>query len=106
MARLMTPPKEARIVMVAFWLTFTVVIGNVVAIAPAFTAIVAGTLAFVGLLLVRVITLPPTGAGAVSVTAPVALDPPLTLEGFTVSEASAADGAGCTVKFLVRVTPA
>ena len=89
-----------------FLLATTVVIGKAVAIEPAFTAIVVGTLAFVGLLLVRAITIPPTGAGAVSVTVPVALDPPLTLEGFKVSEDRAGDGAGCTVKFLVCVTPA
>jgi hypothetical protein len=91
---------------VVFLLTTNVVIGKVVAIEPAFTAMVAGTLAFVGLLLARDITIPPTGAGAVSVTVPVALDPPLTLEGFKVSEDRAGDGAGCTVKLVVFVTPA
>ena len=87
-------------------LTVAVVIGKATAVAPAFTAIVVGTGAFVGLLLDRAITIPPTGAGTVSVTVPVALDPPLTLEGFKVSEDRASNGAGCTVKFVVFVTPA
>ena len=86
-------------------LTINVAIGKVVAIDPALTATVAGTLAFAGLLLARPITIPPTGAGAVSVTVPVALDPPLTLEGFTVSEDRAGAGAGCTVKLADFITP-
>ena len=84
----------------------TVVIGKVAAVVPAGTVTVDGTLAFVGLLLDRAITSPPAGAGAVIVTVPVALDPPLTLEGFTVSEDNAGAGAGCTVKLAVFVTPA
>ena len=99
-----TPLYEAVMVTVIFLLTGNVVMGKVAIVAPAFTTIAVGTLAFVGLLLVRAITIPPAGAGAVSVTMPVALIPPLTPAGLTVSEDRAGDGAGCSVKFAVFVT--
>ena len=85
-------------------LTGNVVIGKVAVVAPAFTIIAVGTLAFVGLLLAKPIAIPPAGAGAVSVTAPVALIPPLTPAGLTVSEDRIGAGAGCTVKLAVFVT--
>lgn len=103
-ALLATPLYEAVMVTEIFLLTGNVVIGKVAVVAPAFTTIAVGTLAFVGLLLARAIIIPPAGAGAVSVTAPVALAPPLTPAGFTVSEDRAGAGAGCTVKFAVFVT--
>ena len=90
-------------VTVMFLLTGNVVIGKVAVVVPAFTTIAVGTLAFVVLLLANPITIPPAGAGAVSVTMPVALIPPLTPAGLTVSEDSAGDGAGCTVKLAVFV---
>ena len=93
-------------VTVVVLLTLAVVMANVASGAPAFTATATGVLAFVGALLASGIIIPPTGAGAVSVTAPVAVAPPLTREGFTVSEDNAGDGAGWTVKLAVFVTPA
>src|SRR3954464_11144123 len=99
-----TPLYEAVIVTVMFLLTGNVVIEKVAIVAPAFTTIAVGTLAFVGLLLARATTIPPTGAGAMSVTVPVALAPPQTPTGFTVSEDRAGDGAGWTVKLAVFVT--
>ena len=88
-----------------FLLTTKVVIGNFAEVAVAFTVTVEGTAAFVGLLLDKLTTTPFTGAGAVSVTVPTALALPMTLEGFKVSEDSAGDGRGRTVKPAVFVTP-
>ena len=66
-------------------------------VAPAGTIMLAGTLATVGVLLNRLITAPPEGAGALSVTVPVAAKPPLTLVGLRVNELSAGNVAGVAV---------
>jgi hypothetical protein len=66
-------------------------------IAPAGTMIVAGTVATFVLLLVRLITAPPEGAGALNVTVPVEVKPPLTLVGLRVSELSANNEVGVAV---------
>jgi hypothetical protein len=61
-------------------------------VAPAGTMMLAGTVATLVLLLLRVITAPPEGAGALSVTVPVEVKPPLTLVGLRVNELSVGNG--------------
>lgn len=63
-------------------------------LAPAGTMMLAGTVATFGLLLTRVITAPPEGAGALSVTVPIEAKPPLTLVGFRVIALSVGSGVG------------
>lgn len=72
-------------------------------VAPAGTMIVVGTVATLGLLLERLITAPPDGAGALRVTVPVDVDPPLTLAGLRVSIVSVGSGAGVGVSPGVKV---
>ena len=80
-------------------------------VAPAGTMTVAGTVATFGLLLTRVITAPPKGAGALNITVPVEVEPPLTLVGLRVNELSAGNctsvdvgnGAGVDVGIGVDV---
>src|SRR5437016_12276724 len=59
------------------------------------TVTLAGTLATPGLLLDRLTTAPPLGAGALSVTVPVEELPPVTLDGLRLS-AESVGGAGVT----------
>lgn len=54
----------------------------------------AGTVATLVLLLTRLITAPPEGAGALSVTVPVETEPPRTLAGLKVSAVSVGRGPG------------
>jgi len=85
--------------------------GRVVAIAntpdvwPAATRTCAGIEAYAGLELLRATTAPPLGAADVSVTVPEADLPPVTLLGWSVNAASAADGAGLVVNVVVLVAP-
>src|SRR5947199_167983 len=65
---------------------------------------VAGTLATPGLLLDRLTTAPPLGAGPLSVTVPVEELPPVTLVGLRLSDESVG-GAGATVSEADRVVP-
>jgi hypothetical protein len=68
------------------WLaTPPVVIVKVADVLPAGTVTLAGSVA-AGLPLDRVTTAPPVGAGALSVTVPVELAPPITVIGFRVTE--------------------
>jgi hypothetical protein len=69
-------------------LTLVVMMLNVAELAPAGTITFAGTLAFVGLLLAKVTTRALEVALS-SVTVPTELDPPTTVVGFKVKEASA-----------------
>lgn len=86
------------------WLaTALVVTVNVVDVLPAGTVTLAGTVA-AGFPLESVTTAPPLGAAALSVTVPVELVPPVTLVGFSVTEASTADG-GSTVSVVPWVEP-
>jgi hypothetical protein len=75
---------------------------KVAVVAPATTVTLAGTWAAAVLLLVRLTTAPPAGAGLSSVTVPVEETPPSTVAGLTLTVLSAATGA-VTVKvaFLV-----
>ena len=82
--------------------TAEVVIVNVALVAPAATVTLAGTWAAVVLLLVRVTTAPPDGAGPVKVTVPVDEVPPITEAGLRLTEVSA---AAVTVRVAVFVTP-
>ena len=82
--------------------TAEVVIVNVALVAPAATVTLAGTWAAVVLLLVRVTTAPPDGAGPVKVTVPVDEVPPITELGLRLTGVSA---AAVTVRVAVLVTP-
>src|SRR5437899_4794575 len=68
------------------------------------TVTLAGTLATPGLLLDRLTTAPPLGAGPLSVTVPVEELPPVTLVGLRLSDESVG-GAGVTVSEADRVGP-
>src|SRR5512133_3453102 len=63
---------------------------NVAVVAPAATVTDGGTVAALGLLLVNVTTAPPAGAAALSVTIPVLFAPPVSVAGFSATEASVA----------------
>lgn len=67
-------------------------------VAPAGTMMLAGTVATFVLLLIRLISAPPEGAGALSVTVPVEVKPPLTLAGLRVSALSVGSGDGSGVR--------
>ena len=80
---------------------------KVALVAPAGTNTLEGTLA-APLLLESMTCAPPAGAGALSLTVPVEdCRPPITLAGFSVSEASVGGGggAGVTVSEAVLATP-
>src|SRR5437016_14574248 len=68
------------------------------------TVTLAGTLATPGLLLDRLTTAPPLGAGALSVTVPVEELPPVTLVGLRLS-AESVGGAGVREGEADRVVP-
>jgi hypothetical protein len=82
--------------------TALVVTGNVALVAPAGTVTLAGTVATAGLLLDRLTAVPPDGAADESVAAPVEGDPPTSVFGFRVIDASELGGA-MTVITAVRV---
>ena len=69
---------------------------KVAVVAFAANVTLGGTVA-AGLLLVRVTTAPPTGAGPLRVTVPVEGLPPITLVGFTVTE-DMVTGTGVTIR--------
>ena len=84
--------------------TVVVTMLNVAVVAPAATVTLAGTCA-AALLLERVTEDPPVGAAALNVTVPVALLPPVTVAGLTVTDVSVGNDAGFTVKAAVWVVP-
>ncbi len=79
---------------------------NVALVAPATTATLEGTRA-APLLLESATVAPPAGAAPLSVTVPVEELPPVTLVGFSPSEASVGGGgaAGVTASEAVLVAP-
>ncbi len=81
--------------------TGVVVIVKVAVVAPLATVTLAGTVAE-ALSLLSCTTAPPLGAGALSVTVPWDIAPPVTLVGLTASVFSA---GGFTVRVAVLVTP-
>ena len=78
------------------WLVVTLKLADV---APAGRIMFAGTIATFGLLLKRLITAPPEGAGALSVTIPVEINPPRRLAGLRVSVLSVGSGIRVDVGF-------
>jgi hypothetical protein len=99
------PPAEAVIVTTVLLFTEAVLIVNFADVLPANTLTVAGTLAFVGLLLETLIVISPAGAGAVSVIVPTDVRPPRTLLGLSDIPNSPACAAGFTVNDVDFVTP-
>jgi hypothetical protein len=97
----------AEMVTVVEEVTTRVVTVNAALVDPAGRVTLAGTVATDVLLLERVTSAPPLGAGALRATLPVEGDPPLTLVGFNRSDVRVA-GADCgvTVREAVCVTPA
>ena len=83
-------------------LTGLVVTVNVAIVWFAATVTLDGTWAAPGLLLDKVTTAPPDGAGPFNVTVPVAELPPFTDDGLTFREFST---AGVTVKVALCVDP-
>ena len=73
-------------------------------LAPAGTKTFAGTLAFVGRLLIRVTTTS-LGVTLLSVTVPTELEPPITDVGFKASDESAAGVDAVTVSVVDLFTP-
>jgi len=97
-----TPPYEAEIVTELEADTGRVLIVKVALVAPSGTVTVGGTGATAVLLLDSITGAPPPGAGPFSVTVPVEMLPPTTLEGLRERD----DGvARFTVRFEDRVTP-
>ena len=84
--------------------TGLVVIVNVAVVAPAVTVTLAGTCAAAVLLLDRVTTAPPAGAGPFSVTVPMQEFPPTTEAGLRLTEFKRGAGA-VTVKPAFWVAP-
>src|SRR2546422_3651657 len=72
---------------------------------PAATVTFGGTAATAGLELASVTSAPPAGAGPESVTVPVELEPPVTVDGLSVSDESLGRGGGVTVSVAVLVAP-
>src|SRR5687768_2952917 len=84
--------------------TGLVVTVNVALVAPAGTVTLDGTAATADAALDSATAAPPLGAGALSVTVPVEVPPPVTLDGFSVSDDSVMTG-GVTVREAVALAP-
>jgi hypothetical protein len=95
---------EAEIVTEVETRTVDVFTGKVALVAPAAMVTLGGTWATPVLLLERTTWAPAAGAGPLSVTVPVEELPPVTVEGFSVSEERVATGE-VTVSEAVCVTP-
>jgi hypothetical protein len=96
------PPFVAEIVTADEVATDFVVTLKVAVVAPPATVTFAGTVATEVKLLERATTVPPVGAGPVSVTVPVDGERPLTVVGLRVRELTV---GGVTVKAAVWVVP-
>ncbi len=97
-----TPPYEPEMFTAVEPDTGVVVIVKVALVAPSGTVTVEGTGATVVLLLDSVTDAPPLGAGPFSVTVPVELFPPVTLDGLRERDDSE---VGFTVRLEDLVTP-
>jgi hypothetical protein len=86
-AVLLTPLYVAVMVAVVVVATAAVVMVNVAGVCPAATSTVVGTIAAAALLLKLTVT-PPVPAALDNVTVPVEFVPPVTVAGFTETEAS------------------
>jgi hypothetical protein len=95
-------PYVPEIVTAVFELTTLVVIGKVAVVALAATVTLAGTCAAEMLLLDKVTTAPPAGAGPVNVTVPVEVAPPGRDVGLSATELRV---GRFTVKDAVCVVP-
>ena len=92
-AVLFTPLKVAVTVTLTLDATLNVVIEKFAVDEPAGTRTVSGTVTAAVLLLARMTCKPPVGAAALKVTVPVEVVPPVTEDGFTLTdERSAPDG--------------
>jgi hypothetical protein len=80
------PPKFPVIETFVAAVTAVVVTVKVAEVDPAATVTLDGTCAVAGVALVKVTMAPPLAAAAVNVTVPVEDDPPVTLEGLSVTE--------------------
>ena len=78
---------------------------KVAELAPGAMLTLAGTVATV-LLVVSATIAPLAGAGLVRVTVPTEVEPPTTLDGFSVSDESTAGAAALTVRVTDLLTPA
>lgn len=83
-------------------LTDVVVTVNVALVDPLATVTLLGTLAL-ELLLLRLTTVPPEGAAELRVTVPVELLPPVTVDGFRVSDEIVVDAGGLIVSEACRM---
>src|SRR5258708_7872478 len=90
-----TPAYDPETVTGVELATAVVVTCTVARVSPAATVTLAGTVAAEVLLLDREATVPPVGAGPLSITVPVDGFPPLTLVGSTVSAVSVGTARGC-----------
>ncbi len=95
--------EEAEIVIVWAVLTGLVVIVNVADVWPAGITTLAGTTP-AELFEESVTTTEFTGAGLATVTVPVELEPPTTMDGFTLSPATVPSDGGVSVIPSVAVT--
>ena len=111
MACVVTPPLEAEIVTLALVLTLPVCTVKVAALAPAGTVTLVGTIATEVLLLRRLTSTPPGGAGPLRVTVPCDELPDLMVLGYRLSDAKdTADGGGdtvlgCTLSVVDMIAP-
>ena len=96
---------EAEMVTEVETRTVDVFTAKVALVAPAGMTTLEGTVATPVLLLERTTWAPPAGAGPLSVTVPVEELPPITVEGFSVSEERVGSDEGVTVSEAVCVTP-
>jgi hypothetical protein len=87
---LLAPLYEAISVTAVLPATAAVVAVNDALVAPAATVTLVGTVAAAVLLLVSATMAPPDGAAAETVTVPVDSDPPMTVDGLTVTADSVA----------------
>jgi hypothetical protein len=96
---------EAEIVADVATTTMDALTVNVALVAPAGTVTAEGMLA-APLSLASATCAPPAGAGPLSVTVPVEdCTPPITLDGFSVSEDTVGSGAGVTMSVADLLTP-